>query len=182
MLIREGISCEVLDQVRGVGSFFGFQSLDLPFDLRFWTRRLPFVMRSRKAGLPFPIRSWKRELCLQRDVSRMTRTENVLSQNFSKFFWNLILFMFHATLIIMSRKYFFAFRSPDLPFDIRFWTRGLPFVMRSRKAGLPFAIRARKRELCLQRYVSRMTRTDNFLSQSFSGNYFCSSFMLPRSL
>ena len=27
---------------------------------------------------------------------------------------------------------------------------------------IPFATRARKRELCLQRYVSRMTRTENF--------------------
>ena len=26
--------------------------------------------------------------------------------------------MIHVTLIIMSRKYFFDFRSPDLPFDI----------------------------------------------------------------
>ena len=40
--------------------------------------------------------------------------------------------------------------------------------MRSRKAGLPFATRARKRELCLQSYVSRITRTENFLSQKFS--------------
>ena len=40
-------------------------------------------------------------------------------------------------------------------------------VMRSRKAGFPFATRARKREPCLQRYVSRMTRTENFLIQFF---------------
>ena len=33
------------------------------------------------------------------------------------------------------------------------------FHIRSRKADLPFAIRARKRELRLQRYVSRITRT-----------------------
>ena len=39
--------------------------------------------------------------------------------------------------------------------------------MQSRKAGFPFAARARKREPCLQRYVSRMTRTENFLSQFF---------------
>ena len=48
--------------------------------------------------------------------------------------------------------------------------------MRSRKAGLPFATRARKRKPCPQRYVSRITRTENFLSQnifqSFSGNHF----------
>ena len=33
--------------------------------------------------------------------------------------------------------------------------------MRSRKAGFPFAVRARKRELCLQRYASRMTLTES---------------------
>ena len=37
----------------------------------------------------------------------------------------------------MSRKYFFDFRSPDLTFDIRFWTLGFLLVMRSRRAGLP---------------------------------------------
>ena len=52
--------------------------------------------------------------------------------------------MFHTPLIIMSRKYFFDFRSSRLPFDIRFWTRGFPLKMRSQKAGLPFATRARK--------------------------------------
>ena len=52
----------------------------------------------------------------------------------------------------MSRKYFFGFRSPQLFFDIRFWTRGSPLEMRSRKPGLPlaFATRARKRELSIQ--------------------------------
>ena len=47
-------------------------------------------------------------------------------------------------------------------FRTRFWTQGFPFVMRSRKAGLPFATQAQKRELCLQRYVSRMNQTENF--------------------
>ena len=58
-------------------------------------------------------------------------------------------------------------------FRTRFWIRGLPFVMRSRKAGLPLATRARERELCLQSYVSRITRTENFLSQK------CSVFQWP---
>ena len=40
--------------------------------------------------------------------------------------------------------------------------------MRSRKAGFPFATRAQKPEPCLQRYVSIMTQTENFLSQFFS--------------
>ena len=83
---------------------------------------------------------------------------------FSKFFWQPLLSTFHGTLFIISRKYFSVFRSPHLPLDTPFWTRCFPLVMRSRKAGFPFATRARKREPCLQRYVSRMTRTENFRS------------------
>ena len=75
---------------------------------------------------------------------------------------------YSGTLFIISRKYFSVFRGPHLPLDAPFWTRCFPLVMQSRKAGFPFAARARKREPCLQRYVSRMTRTENFLSQFFS--------------
>ena len=53
----------------------------------------PSVMRSRKAGLAFATGARKRDLCLQSYVSRITRTENFLSQQFSKFFWKLLLFM-----------------------------------------------------------------------------------------
>ena len=41
-----------------------------------------------------------------------------------------------------------------------------------RQASLPFARRARKRELCLQSYVSKITRTEHFLSQNFSVHQF----------
>ena len=75
---------------------------------------------------------------------------------------------YSGTLFIISRKYFSVFRGPHLPLDTPFWTRCFPLVMQSRKAGFPFAARARKREPCLQKYVSRMTRTENFLSQFFS--------------
>ena len=75
---------------------------------------------------------------------------------------------YSGTLFIISRKYFSVFRRPHLALDTPFWTRCFPLVMQSRKAGFPFAARARKREPCLQRYVSRMTRTENFLSQFFS--------------
>ena len=75
---------------------------------------------------------------------------------------------YSGTLFIISRKYFSVFRGPHLPLDTPFWTRCFPLVMQSRKAGFPFAARARKREPCLQRYVSRMTQTENFLSQFFS--------------
>ena len=75
---------------------------------------------------------------------------------------------YSGTLFVISRKYFSVFRGPHLPLDTPFWTRCFPLVMQSRKAGSPFAARARKREPFIQRYVSRMTRTENFLSQFFS--------------
>ena len=83
----------------------------------------------------------------------------------------------------MSRKYLFDFRSPDLPFDLRFWTRGFLLVMRSRKAGLPFATRARKRELSIQEVRiendsdQKFSKTKFF--QSFSENHFFPRFMSP---
>ena len=92
---------------------------------------------------------------------------------------------YSGTLFIISRKYFSVFRGPHLPLDTPFWTRCFPLVMQSRKADFPFAARARKREPCLQRYVSRMTRTENFLSQffqTFSGNHFYPRFMVRCSL
>ena len=88
---------------------------------------------------------------------------------------------YSGTLFIISRKYLSVFRGPHLPLDSPFWTRCFPLVMQSRKAGFPFAARARKREPWLQRYVSRMTRTENFLSQ-FSGNHFYPRFMVRCSL
>ena len=137
-------------------------------------------MQSRKAGFPFAARARKREPCLQRYVSRMTRTENFLSQFFSKIFWKPLLSTFYGTLFIISQKYFFRFfevRTPHLPIDTSFWTRCFPLVMQSRKAGFPFAAQARKREPCLQRYVSRITRTENFLSQFFFKNFLETTFI-----
>ena len=89
---------------------------------------------------------------------------------------------YSGTLFIISRKYFSVFRGPHLPLDTPFWTRCFPLVMQSRKAGFPFAARARKREPCLQRYVSRMTRTENFLSQFFSNIFWKPLFMVHCSL
>ena len=145
-------------------------------------------MQSRKAGFPFATRARKREPCLQRYVSRMTWTENFLSQFFSKFFWKQLFSTFYGTLFIISRKYFFGFsksalRTPHLPLDTPFWTRGFSLVMRSRKAGFPFATRARKREPCPQRYVSRMIRKP--LLSTFHGTLFIISrkyFSVFRSL
>ena len=80
--------------------------------------------------------------------------------------------MFHAPLIIMSRKYFFVFQSSQLPFDIRFWTRGFPLEMRSWKPGLPFATRARKRELSIQE-----VRIENDSDRKFSKSKFFKVFL-----
>ena len=88
---------------------------------------------------------------------------------------------YSGTLFIISRKYFSVFRGPHLPLNTPFWTRCFPLVMQSRKAGFPFAARARMREPCLQRYVSRMTRTEIFFQQ-FSGNHFYPRFMVCCSL
>ena len=133
--------------------FSVFRGPHLPLDTPFWTRCFPLVMQSRKAGFPFAARARMREPCLQRYVSRMTRTENFLSHFFSKIFWKPLLSTFYGTLFIISRKYFFRFfevRTPHLPINTPFWTRGFSLVMRSRKAGFPFATRARKREPCPQ--------------------------------
>ena len=92
--------------------FSVFRGPHLPFDTPFWTRCLPLVMQSRKAGFPFAARARMREPCLQRYVSRMTRTEHFLSQFFSKFFWKPLFSPFYGTLFIISRKYFSVFRSP----------------------------------------------------------------------
>ena len=135
--------------------FSVFRGPHLPLDTPFWTRCFPLVMQSRKAGFPFAARALMREPCLQRYVSRMTRTENFLSQFFFKNFLETTFIYVYGTLFIISRKYFFSFSksalcTPHLPIDTPFWTRGFSLVMRSRKAGFPFATRARKREPCPQ--------------------------------
>ena len=149
--------------------FLVFRSLHVPLDTQFWTRGFPLVMRSRKADLPLATRARKRELCLYRYVSRMTRTENFISQFFFVFFfWKPLFSTFHVTLFIVSRKWFFRFFEVcTYPSIHNSGLEASPLVMRSRKEDLPLAIRAWKRELCLYRYVSRMTRTENFLSQNF---------------
>ena len=91
-------------------------------------------------------------------------SKSIFSQSFSG---NHFSPRFLVPFSLLAENIFSVFRSPHLPLDTPFWTRGFPLVMRSRKAGFPFATRARKREPCLQRYVSRMTRTENFLSQFF---------------
>ena len=69
---------------------------------------LLLVMRSRNAGLPFATRARKRELSI-----REVRIENESDRKFSKskFFRKLLFSTFHATLFIISRKYFLVFQS-----------------------------------------------------------------------
>ena len=57
-----------------------------------------------------------------RNVSRMSRTENILSQKFFEVVLKTILSTFYATLFIISRKYSFCFQSPHPPLDTQFWT------------------------------------------------------------
>jgi len=133
--------------------FLGFRSPQLPLDIRFWTRGFPLEIRSRKAGLPFATRSRKRELCFQSYASIITRTENFLNKKFSNFFWKLLQFLFHATLIIMSRKYFFCFprnilsdRKLSKIFSKFFWKLLLfmfhaTLIIMSRKYFLVFKVR-----------------------------------------
>ena len=135
--------------------FSVFRGPHLPLDTPFWTRCFPLVMQSRKAGFPFATRARKREPCLQRYVSRMTRAENFLSQFFSKFFWKPLFSPFYGTLFIISRKYFFNFRSPHSTPTHRYTildSRLLPCNFRSES----FSIRTSKgrapaSELVLQR-------------------------------
>ena len=42
---------------------YGFLSLHLPLDTKFWTRGSPLVMRPRKAGVPLTTRARQREFC-----------------------------------------------------------------------------------------------------------------------
>ena len=80
---------------------------------------------------------------------------------------------------LLAENIFSVFRSPHLPLDTQFWTRGFPPVMRSRKAGIPFATRARKRELSIQE-VRIEEDSDRKFSKSkffhsFSENHFFST-------
>ena len=67
---------------------FDFRSSQLPFDVRFSTRGFPLKMQSQKAGLSFATRARKRELCLQRYVSRFENDSDrkFVSPKFFKIF------------------------------------------------------------------------------------------------
>ena len=80
--------------------------------------------------------------------------------------------MFHATLIIMSRKYFFRFSKFATTLRYTILDSRFPLKMRSQKAGLPFATRARKWELSIQE-----VRIENDLDRKFSKSKFFKVFL-----
>ena len=147
-----------------------------------WTRDFPFVMRSRKADLPLATRARKRERCL-RGTYRDWFGSKILSQFFRSFFLETTFLHVSCYPVHCEPKTYFWFfevctypsihnfgleASPFVSIKSLLSTTLFPLVMRSRKADLPLATRARKRELCLYRYVSRMTLTEKILSQFFS--------------
>ena len=99
--------------------FFGFSKSAPTPRYTILDSRLPPCYAISEEGFPFATRAWKREPCLQRYVSIMTRTKNFLSQFFSKFFWKPLFSTFYGTLFIISRKYFFGFSksapTPSIP-------------------------------------------------------------------
>ena len=83
----------------------------------FRSPHLPLDTLIKKSSYSWTNQKVQLQPCLQRYVSRMTRTENFLSQFFSKFFRKPLFSTFFGTLFIISRKYFSVFRSPHLPLD-----------------------------------------------------------------
>ena len=69
---------------------------------------------------------------------------------------------------LWAENIFFDFRSSQLPFDIRFWTRGFPWKCDLRRQAYPLQLELESGSSRYRRYVSRMTWIENFLSQNFS--------------
>ena len=80
--------------------------------------------------------------------------------------------MFHATLFIISRTYFFGFSKSAPTPRYTILDSMLLLVMRSRKVGLPFATRARKRELSI-----RQVRIENESDRKFLKSIFFEVFL-----
>ena len=102
--------------------------------------RLPLCSTSSEAGaLPSEVR-------IENDSDRKFSK----SIFFQKFSGNHFYPRFMIRCSLLAENIFSVFRSPHLPIDTPFWTRGFSLVMRSRKTGFPFATRARKRGPCPQ--------------------------------
>ena len=69
---------------------------------------------------------------------------------------------------LWAENIFFDFRSSQLPFDIRFWTRGFPWKCDLRRQAYTLQLELESGSSRYRRYVSRMTWIENFLSQHFS--------------
>ena len=147
-------------------------------------------MQSQKAGLPFATRARKPlEVCIENDSDRKFLSPKLkkyfleitflyvlcysdhyepkifFSQNIFSGNYSCSCFMLPCTLIIdiMSRKYFFDFRNSQLPFDIRFWTRGFPSKCDLRRQAYPLQLQLESGSSRYRRYVSRMTWIENCL-------------------
>ena len=128
-------------EVRTYPSIHHF-GLDVPPCNAIAEGRLPLCSTSLEAGaLPSEVR-------IENDSDRKF-SKSIFFQKFSgNHFYPR--FMVRCSLLAKNIFRFFEVRTPHLPIDTPFWTRGFSLVMRSRKAGFPFATRARKREPCPQ--------------------------------
>ena len=116
--------------------FSVFRGPHLPLDTPFWTRcfppcnaisegRLPLCSTSSEAGaLPSEVR-------IENDSDRKF-SKSIFFQSFSG---NHFSPRFMVPCSLLAENIFSVFRSPHLPLDTPFWTRGFPLVMQSRKAG-----------------------------------------------
>ena len=148
-----------------------FRSLHLPVDTQFWTRGFPLVMRSRRPGLRLAPRACKREPYPLRYVSRMTRPENFLSQNFFIVFWKPLFSTFHATLFIVSRMTFRFLKSAPTTRYTTLDSRLSPCYAISEDMPALSKTSSEEGALPLEVRIENDSDRKN-LSQSFSGNHF----------
>ena len=98
--------------------FLIFEVRDYPSIYDFGLEVSPWKCDLRRQASPLQHELGSGSSRYRRYVSRMTRTENFLSQNFSKFFWKPLFSTIHATLITLSQKYFFRISK-----KWKFWIR-----------------------------------------------------------
>ena len=115
----------------------------------------------------------------------MTRTENFLSQFFSKFFWKPLFSPFHGTLFIISRKYFFGFSksAPTPRYTNQKFQLQLDFLLLIKKS--PATAGQFKKSSCSWTFLlvyKGLKFSKSIFFQSFSGNHFSPRFMVPCSL
>ena len=121
----------------------------------------------------------------RRYVSRMTRTENILSQKFRRCSENHFYPRFMLPCSLLAENIFLFFQSPH-PSIPNFGLEVSPGNAISEGRPISFATRARKRELSIREVRienesdRKYSKSKNF--RSFSENHFYPRFMLPCSL